>query len=92
VAAQLDGLAAIRQLDVIVRNRLEHDPEAMAYWEEARKLQYVIRRRVAAASVDDEVPPVAPPAPPVPTSSAATSTPSTDAEAETGQSQLPKAS
>jgi hypothetical protein len=73
VAAQLDGLAAIRQLDVIVVNQLGHDPEALDHWKEARRVEYLNRRRAAAA-----------PAP--------IQTPSTSAEADAGQTQLPKAS
>jgi hypothetical protein len=93
VAAQLSGFAAIRQLDVIVRNQLEHDPEALDHWEEARKVEYLNRRRVAAAPDEEKAPPVAPQVPPAPTpSAAAIQTPSTDAEAEAGQTQLPKAS
>jgi len=90
VAAQLAGLAAIRQLDVIVRNQLEHDPEALAHWEEARRIEYQSRRRAAAAPVVEQVPAVAPPAPTP--SPAAIPTPSTNAEADAGAIQLPKAS
>jgi len=87
-AAQRDGLAAIRQLDVIVVNQLEHDPEALDHWREVRRIEYLNRRRGAAAPVDNQVPPAVPSAP----SPAATTTPSTSAEAEAGDTQLPKAS
>jgi hypothetical protein len=91
-AAQLSGLAAVRQLDVIVVNQLERNPEAMAHWEEARRIEYVIRRR-GPATPDDSVPPAAPQAPSAPTSSsAAIHAPSTSADADAGVTQLPKAS
>jgi hypothetical protein len=88
VAAQLAGLAAIRQLDVIVVNQLGHDPEALAHWEEARKVEYQNRRRVAAAPVVEAVPAVAPPV----SSPVAIQAPSMSAEADAGAIQLPKAS
>lgn len=93
VAAQLAGLAAIRQLDVIVVNQLEHDPDALAHWEEARRIEYSNRRRSAAAPADKPVPQVTAQAPAAPASSpAAVQAPFTSAGAEAGETQLPKAS
>ena len=90
VAAQLAGLAAIRQLDVIVANQLERDPEALAHWEEARKVDYSSRRRAAAVPEVEPDSPATPPAlAPMP---ASIPTPSTRSEAGAGAIQLPKAS
>ena len=82
---ELAGLAAVRQLDVIVANQLAHDPEALAHWEEVRKIEYLNRRRAAAAPAPaiDPAPPVTPQAPPAPTPSPGSiQTPSKIAETE----------
>jgi hypothetical protein len=61
-AALVAGLTALRQLDVIVPNQLERDPDALAAWQHARRVEYPTRRRVHAAPA--QPPPSAPPVPP----------------------------
>jgi hypothetical protein len=101
-AAELSGLAAVRQLDVIVANQLEHDPDALAHWEEARRIEYPYRRRSVASP---ELPPPATPSLPALSATTApaiatSASPGSDApaaEGDAGQSHaadlaLPKAS
>lgn len=91
-SAELLGLAAVRQLDVIVRNQLANDPDAVAHWEEARKVDYLNRRRSVASPEPpaEPVTPALPALPPAPVQPPSSNGPS--AEAEAGASQLPKAS
>jgi hypothetical protein len=98
-AAQLAGVAAVRQLDVIVANQLEHDQQALAHWEEARKMEYLNRRRPATAEEEPVLEPVAPLLQPQPASasvsapsSAATQSTSVMADSDAGVIQFPKAS
>jgi hypothetical protein len=65
-AAIVSGLAAVRQLDVIVANQLEHDADSLAQWAEARKVEYPRRRRYVPAATElegDSEPPISTPTP-----------------------------
>jgi hypothetical protein len=62
--ALLAGLAAVRKLDVIVANQLQHDSTALAVWEVERRLD--IGRRPRAAATSKPAPQVADPPTPAP--------------------------
>jgi hypothetical protein len=66
--ALLAGLAAVRKLDVIVANQLQHDSAALAVWEVERRLEIGRRPRVTAPTIKSapatQLP--EPPAPAVP--------------------------
>jgi hypothetical protein len=103
-AAVVAGLAAIRQLDVIVPHRLGHDSDALALWEQARKMEFPSRRRSVVSPLMPAVLPTSPvgipPAAPEETAStsapASTATPAASVEADADQPSadipLPKAS
>jgi hypothetical protein len=76
-AALVAGLTALRQLDVIVPNQLERDPDALAAWQHTR-VEYPTRRRLHAAPAAPP-PPSAPPAPPAAAVNAPVSAPATAA-------------
>jgi hypothetical protein len=68
-AALLSGLAAVRQLDVIVANQLAGDSAALAGWERDRRVGYPNRgRNVAAAPTPAPAAPASTSAAPVATS------------------------
>lgn len=63
--ALLAGLAAVRKLDVIVANQLQHDSTALAVWEVERRLEIGRRPRVTAPTIKS-APTTQLPEPPVP--------------------------
>jgi hypothetical protein len=101
-AAVIAGLAAFRRLDGIVPYKLGHDSDALALWEQARKMEFPSRRRYVAPLMPAVVPtPPAgvTPAPPEETASTSppvsTATPANveaDADQPPADIPLPKAS
>jgi hypothetical protein len=101
-AAVIAGLAAVRRLDGIVPYKLGHDSDALALWEQARKMEFPSRRRYVAPLMPAVVPtPPAgvTPAPPEETASTSppvsTATPANveaDADQPPADIPLPKAS
>jgi hypothetical protein len=61
----LAGLAAVRKLDVIVANQLEHDPTTLAVWERERRVDSA-RRPKATAPTIKSAPATQLPEPPLP--------------------------
>ncbi len=49
-AALVAGVAAVRQLDVIVGNHLRNNPELVAEWKRDRRIEYPQRRQAPVAS------------------------------------------
>jgi len=57
--AMRSGTAAVRKLDAIVLNKLDHDPVALAGWESARHVELPPRTRKDAAAAATPAPPSA---------------------------------
>src|SRR5262249_13928370 len=49
--ALLAGLAAVRKLDVIIANQLQHDPATLAVWERERRVDSARRPKAAVTTI-----------------------------------------